>query len=778
MTPRFLLAHGARQTLIDKPGAEYDSIDFTGIIARVKEPTAVEKAAADFIIPSTYRQHDGRSHDAQRQRGSYRMLALDIDTGHPKKEDVVEAIEAVCGRVAMLVYSSSSATKEQPKWRALIPLKGTLTGAAYEDAQAALFDLLAARGIQCDPALARCGQPVFLPNIPPDRRKPDGRPIFYDTYIQRDRAFEIEGSRIEVEIHARQQREQEAAAQAAAERAAREQERAARRLERPQEVDPVEEFNSRHTIADLLIKYGYDRRGASSHYRSPMQSSGSYATRDYVTHWVSLSSSDAGNGLGRAKTLGPHSYTWGDAFDLFAYFEHGGDMKAAVRAYGAEIRAQTLLPAPEPRADSLDDFDYVPTAVAEDAAPAAAPEAADDGFDDDIPAADPPPDEDAWPTPFTRFDAAGIPKRRWVYGYDYVRSYVSVLASAGGIGKSSLVTVEALAIATGRELLATKVKERANVWLVNLEDPVDEMHMRTLAAMKHYGLKPADVAGRLFIDGEDTFQLTLAAESRDGLLKNDAMLEAMIARVRRHEIGVVIFDPFVSTHLVNENSNGSIQAVVAMLRKLARDGDCSVMLVHHVRKGNGDDASIDSVRGAGALIGAARAARVINRVSEEDALKLGVDPGEARGIFRVDDGKANLAPPSHAAVYRRMASVELENGEWIGVCTPYDLPDEWSGMSDKVVNEMLRMIEIGMKTDDGSEEYYSIRPQDKDRFVGQVITSYKFDNPDDSKNDGQAKRIVKMWHERGLLEEFEYRSERQRKDRRGVRPTGRVGEQF
>ena len=41
MTPRFLLAHGARQTLIDKPGAEYDSIDFTGIPSWVKRVTVM-----------------------------------------------------------------------------------------------------------------------------------------------------------------------------------------------------------------------------------------------------------------------------------------------------------------------------------------------------------------------------------------------------------------------------------------------------------------------------------------------------------------------------------------------------------------------------------------------------------------------------------------------------------------------------------------------------------------------------------------------------------------
>ena len=171
-------------------------------------------------------------------------------------------------------------------------------------------------------------------------------------------------------------------------------------------------------------------------------------------------------------------------------------------------------------------------------------------------------------------------------------------------------------------------------------------------------------------------------------------------------------------------------------------------------------------------------ARVVNKVSEDDAMKLGVDMDKAKGIFRVDDGKANLSPPADKSTYRQMIGVKIDNGEWIGVCVPFDLPDEWKGMTDAVVNEMLRMIELGPRTEDGSQEYYSIRPQDKDRFVGRVVTTFAFDDPKHMKNDGQAKRIIKTWHDKGLIEEFEYRSESQRKDRKGVRPVGRVGEQF
>ena len=134
MTTTFLLAHGARDTLIRQPGAEYDGISFADILARVRAPTAAEKTDADFIIPSTYKGHDGRAHDVQRTRGAYRMLAIDIDTGHPSKADVVEAIHNTIGRCSLLLYSSASATKAEPKWRVLIPLKQPISGAEYEDA--------------------------------------------------------------------------------------------------------------------------------------------------------------------------------------------------------------------------------------------------------------------------------------------------------------------------------------------------------------------------------------------------------------------------------------------------------------------------------------------------------------------------------------------------------------------------------------------------------------------------------------------------------------------
>lgn len=768
---RFLMSHGSYFTLIDKPDQTYPGISWPDIVKMVKEPQAKDKADADFFIPSTYRAHDARSHDAQRERGLYRMLAIDIDIGNPSKQEVVQAVKDVLGDVSMLVYSSSGASEDTRKWRVLLPLGVPISGAQYEDVQSAFFDLLRQHGIIPDGALARCGQPIYLPNVPMKKRGADLKPLFYDfDVIRGSNVFLTEASPIMQEVERREEQRRLANEQAEIGRRHREQQRAERRLQHPQDANPVDVFNEFHSIEDLLLKYGYERRGSSAHYRSRYQSSASFATQNFGTHWVSLSGSDASANIGRSKAMGENAYCYGDAFDLFAHYEHGGDFTAAVRAYGAEIKPTvTASPPSDIPVGPLDDFDYV--------APTEPTEPTKDYIDIPMGDTDAPEAAEEWPVPYKAKMGHNIPPRRWIYGYHYLRSFVSLLASAGGIGKTSLQIVEGLCICTGRELLGEKVHERTNVWIINLEDPLEELDRRITAAMEHYGIKQDDIDGRLFVSAGRDFSLKFGTQTRDGVVPNLALVEYMVRKIKEWNIGMIFIDPLVGAHNVNENDNGAVNAVVAEIRRVADEAGCGIALVHHIRKGNGEDAGIDSVRGASAVIGAVRAARVINKISEDDAIKLGIPIDEAKGIFRVDDGKANLAPPATASVYRRMVGVKIGNGEWVGVCTPFTLPDEWEGMDEKTVNKILSVINAGILTDDG-QEYYSSRPQDKERFAGSIIANYPFDNAKHMKNDAQAKRIVKHWLETGLLEEFEYRSAGQRKDRRGLRSTSRVGEQF
>jgi KaiC/GvpD/RAD55 family RecA-like ATPase len=121
----------------------------------------------------------------------------------------------------------------------------------------------------------------------------------------------------------------------------------------------IDEFNQNNSIADLFTLYGYEQSPRHSEdWRSPLQSSESYATRIIEGKWVSLSASDAGAGLGERCKSG----CFGDAYDLYAHFEHGGDHKAAHRALYAERRASQPQAAPPPREEGDPGWQEMPDA--------------------------------------------------------------------------------------------------------------------------------------------------------------------------------------------------------------------------------------------------------------------------------------------------------------------------------------------------------------------------------------------------------------------------------
>jgi RecA-family ATPase len=251
--------------------------------------------------------------------------------------------------------------------------------------------------------------------------------------------------------------------------------------------------------------------------------------------------------------------------------------------------------------------------------------------------------------------------------------------------------------------------------------------------------------------------MIFAKQDRDGISVDEEMADYMVAKIKQNEIGCVFIDPWVGANHINENDNVAMNAAVSLVRSIADETDCGMGLVHHIRKGNGDDATVDSIRGAGSLIGAARAARVINRVSQEDALKLGVSETEALGIFRVDDGKSNMAPPAAKAVYRRMVGVKLPNGEYVGVATEYSMPDLFHGVSAKDAMKVQR--DVGLAAQKG--DFMRQNTQAKN-WVGNVVALHLDLDVDKKHEKAKVNAIVKKWIETDVL-----RIEREKDQRTG-----------
>jgi len=217
-------------------------------------------------------------------------------------------------------------------------------------------------------------------------------------------------------------------------------------------------------------------------------------------------------------------------------------------------------------------------------------------------------------TPFEWRDPAGIPRRDWIYGSHLIRGFGSATVAPGGVGKSTLVLAEAIAIATGRPILGIQPKKHGRVWYWNGEDPRDEVERRIAAVVLHYGIEPAELDGRLFYDSGRDQEIVIARQTRDGAAVAEPVANAIEETLIDNKIDVLAIDPFISSHRVTENDNNAIDTVAKRWTAIADEAQCAIELVHHVRKTGGAEATVEDARGATALMEGTR----------EPTLRLGV----------------------------------------------------------------------------------------------------------------------------------------------------------
>jgi hypothetical protein len=365
---------------------------------------------------------------------------------------------------------------------------------------------------------------------------------------------------------------------------------------------------------------------------------------------------------------------------------------------------------------------------------------------------------DRLPTAFVWRDPSTIPPRPWLYGHHLIRKQVSVTVAPGGVGKSSLTICEALAMASGRELLGDWTADGLKVWIYNLEDTRDELERRIIAAMQHHAVAPEEVDGRLYVDTGRERALSTAIQTRDGIQIIKPEMEALEQEIAAREIDVLVIDPFVSSHQVSENDNGAIDLVAKEWARLADHCNCAIELVHHTRKTNGEEATTESARGATALLGAARSGRVLNkmgcRLREEWGLMN--DPAT---YFSIDRDKANLAPEG-SREWRRMATVNLTNGDSVGVAEVWTPPDTFDGVTVKDLLSAQNAIE-------GKNLRYS--DQAGDDWAGCIVADVL--GLDATADRKRIKRIIETWIKNGALVKVKVRG-----DDRKERPCLEVGE--
>jgi hypothetical protein len=336
------------------------------------------------------------------------------------------------------------------------------------------------------------------------------------------------------------------------------------------------------------------------------------------------------------------------------------------------------------------------------------------------------------------------------------------MVSPGGVGKSSLAMAAALSLATKRRLIGQQVWQQVNSWVINLDDPPDELDRRFSALRIYHAIPDKQLQGAFFLDSGDDRSLVMATMADNGFDVVSPDQEPMIAALLANDIGFLVVDPFAESHELEENSNPQMVIAARKWREVARAANCAIWLIHHVRKlpptglakPGGVVADMDSSRGAKSLTDSARIGMVLTQMSAEDGQRLGIPETQWRIHLRLDNPKANMAPPAEKATWFKLLSIALKNGtetypdgDNVQCCVTWEPPAVCDAMTPEEINKFLDLVERGPEP--GSR--YTKTQQSASRWIGRALFRVM-----PGLEEKQGKGLLATWFKSGLLREDDY----------------------
>src|SRR5258708_3273592 len=178
--------------------------------------------------------------------------------------------------------------------------------------------------------------------------------------------------------------------------------------------------------------------------------------------------------------------------------------------------------------------------------------------------------------------------QRWLVEELWGASSVGVIGGAPKCAKTWLGLDMALSVATGTACLGKyAVPEPGPVLVYLAEDALLVVRERVAGMARHRGLDLAGVDIHVI-----TAPVLRLDRDRDRL--------RLLETTRRLRPRLLLLDPLVRLHGIDENHAGEVAELLAYFRSLQRQLDLSVVLVHHTRKNaTGGVAAGQGLRGSG-----------------------------------------------------------------------------------------------------------------------------------------------------------------------------------
>ncbi len=177
-------------------------------------------------------------------------------------------------------------------------------------------------------------------------------------------------------------------------------------------------------------------------------------------------------------------------------------------------------------------------------------------------------------------------QRQWLIEGLWADQAVGIIGGEPKCCKSFLALDLAVAVASGTPCLRRyPVAQAGPVLLFAAEDALHVVRRRLVGLCLVAGIPFANL--NLWVITAPSLRLDLPADSR--------ALAATVAQLRPK---LLVLDPFVRLHRLDENAANEVAPLLAYLRELQRRYQVAVALVHHARKGAGGVRQGQALRGS------------------------------------------------------------------------------------------------------------------------------------------------------------------------------------
>ena len=183
-----------------------------------------------------------------------------------------------------------------------------------------------------------------------------------------------------------------------------------------------------------------------------------------------------------------------------------------------------------------------------------------------------------------------VPERDWSVHNRIIRRNVALLSGPGGIGKSILIKQLGVAHVLGRDWLGT-MPVQGPVMYLNAEDDERELHYRLDAVLANYGAS-FDALGDFHLSVLAGKDAVLGEVDRHGVVRPSRLFEQLHKRACTIQPVLVALDTAADMFAGDENDRAQVRQFIGLLRSIAIDADCAVLLASHpsvsgMEKGSG-----------------------------------------------------------------------------------------------------------------------------------------------------------------------------------------------